>query len=362
MTLPPLHAALERAVKFERDGKFFEAESLYRQLTQMAQPPELAHLMYAHFKLMHGDYLDAWPHFMHRLADPYYRDRPSTGIAKPMMSDPNSPDAAGQTILVHMDEGMGDAIMCARYLPLLAERFKHVIFQVYAGCRQFFEMVDPRIEVAEDATDLSEFDLHTHLFNLPALFQTEVETIPPAHCFSVPDDLSQAWRKRLTEPGLKVGLVWQGAPKHPRDNERSLPLSALIPLLKTDGVSFYSLQAGDSVEQIGALEEEVSITPLHDDLTRLGDMSDARFTQTAAAIDNLDIVVTIDSVLSHLSGALGKPTWVLLSRVPDWRWMLDRDDSVWYPTARLFRCRERFGWDEPVAAMAKALAEEAARR
>ena len=358
MTLPPLHAALERAVKFEQDGAFFEAESLYRQLTQMTPAPEMAHLMYAHFKLLHGDYLDAWPHYMHRLADPYYRDRPATGTQKPMLSDPDSPDAAGQTLLVHMDEGMGDAIMCARYLPLLAERFKHVIFLVYTGCARLFEMVDPRIEVVEIASDLSAFDLHSHLFSLPALFRTEVATIPPAACFAVPDERSQAWRERLGGPGLKVGLAWQGALKHPRDEERSLPLASLLPVLKTSGVSFYSLQAGDGIDQLDGLADDVTITPLHDEIM----LPDARFAETAAAVDNLDLVITIDSAVAHLSGALGKPTWVLLPKVPDWRWMLDRDDAVWYPSARLFRCRERFDWTEPVGAVARALAEEVARR
>ncbi|MFQ5764327.1 MAG: glycosyltransferase family 9 protein [Rhodospirillales bacterium] len=357
-SLEMLDEALRRAVRFVYERDFFKAEQLFRQLTRQTPPPEMAHFMYAHFKLLQGEYPEAWPHFMHRLSDPYYRDRMVTGLPFPLLAEIDDAKAPDQTLLVHMDEGYGDAMMCARYLPALADTFKKVLFMVYEGCTALFGTVDPRIELIEEWRAGDVCDVHVHLFSLPAIFRTEVATIPPAGCLAADPARAKAWGERLAGPGLKVGIAWQGKPTHPRDDERSLPLETLLPVLRTPGVSFFSLQARDGVDQLDGLPDDVTVTAPEGEI----DDPAARFVETAAAIDNLDIVITIDSALAHLAGALGKPAWVLLPMVPDWRWMLDRDDSPWYPTARLFRCRARADWTAPIEAMAEALASAAKKK
>jgi hypothetical protein len=190
-----------------------------------------------------------------------------------------------------------------------------------------------------------DYDLYFPLLSMPRLVGTTLQNIPADVPYVHPDkEMSSRWHERLAEHHgrKKVGLVWAGRPQHTNDRNRSMKLNLFEPLLQVDGVTFFSLQTGKSQTDQWLI-----------DLS--GQLDD--FAMTAAVIANLDLVITVDTAVAHLAGALGKPAWVLLPFVPDWRWLLDRDDSPWYPTMRLFRqvCGE--DWEAPIRQVISALKE-----
>jgi hypothetical protein len=195
--------------------------------------------------------------------------------------------------------------------------------------------------VISDQEPLPDFDLHCPLLSLPGAFQTSLETIPLEVPYLAADpQLLIKWRDKLqsNDRRMKVGIAWAGRETYERDAERSLTLRAFGPLARVSGVAYYNLQKGPQAKQTAPAGLELI------DLT--AELSD--FAETAALISNLDLVISADTAVAHLAGALAKPVWVLLPFVSDWRWMMDRTDSPWYPTMRLFR-QPRWGdWDEPV--------------
>jgi hypothetical protein len=241
----------------------------------------------------------------------------------------------GKTVLIYADEGLGDVIQFARYVPLLAAR----------GARTIL-VVDPPLQtlIADVAgvtaclakpiqswRSLPAFDLHCPFGSLPLAFKTRLDTIPAADSWLPPPatDRISTWEKRLgVRDRLRVGLVWSGNPKHPNDHNRSLPLAALSPLLGVDA-TFVSLQKNPRPADQKLLAEREHIVDLTAQFTDLAD--------TAALIACLDLVITVDTSVAHLAATLGRPTWLLLPYTPDWRWLLDRDDTPWYPGMRLFR-------------------------
>lgn len=254
----------------------------------------------------------------------------------------------GATILVHAEQGFGDIIQFARYLPLVARQGGRVVLE---APRELHRLL-AGIEGVEQVIDLGEpppdFACHAPLLSLPVAFGTELATVPADIPYLRADPVAVAeWRARLARSGLKVGLVWAGRPEHNRDRHRSLPLSQLAPLAAVENVSFFALQKGAALAEAEHAPPGMEIgilSPL------LGDFAD-----TAAAIMALDLVISVDTSVAHLAGALGKPLWLLLPFAPDWRWLEARSDSPWYPTARLFRQREWRRWDSVVAAASEAL-------
>jgi len=212
-------------------------------------------------------------------------------------------------------------------------------------------------QLALDLTEVEAFDLHCPLLDLPLLFGTRLETIPAAVPYLNVDPARRAaWRGWLAEnhprDGTKrVGLVWAGNPSFARDRLRSPGLAPLLPLLELPGVSWFGLQ-------IGAGRRDLDNHEMPGNFTYLGrDLRD--FADTAAVMGELDLMITSCTAAAHLSGALGRPTWVMLPAAPDWRWLLGREDSPWYPTARLFRQAAAGDWSAVVARLADALAEPA---
>jgi hypothetical protein len=188
---------------------------------------------------------------------------------------------------------------------------------------------------------------------LPAIFRTALDTIPAAVPYMFADPARVAsWRDKLGEiMQFKVGIVWRGSPTHPRDDWRSVPVSELAPLSRLEDVRLFSLQIGPGREQLAALGGRFPLTDLG------GDLEGDPFTETAAVMKNLDLVVTVDTAVAHLAGSLGVPVWVALPFANDWRWLLEREDSPWYPTLRLFRQRRRGNWQEVFEGIAAALEE-----
>jgi hypothetical protein len=179
------------------------------------------------------------------------------------------------------------------------------------------------------------------LLSLPLAFGTELATIPAnvPYLHAEPAEV-RAWSQRLQGEGLRIGLVWSGNPKHLRNPQRSIALRRLVPLLQVKGATFFSLQKGAPTVQLRDLPPGTSLIDL--------DAEQRNFADTAALIANLDLVISVDTSVAHLAGAMGKPVWIPLRYMPDWRWLLDRPDSPWYPTARLFRQPALDDWDPVV--------------
>jgi hypothetical protein len=185
-------------------------------------------------------------------------------------------------------------------------------------------------------------------------FATELTSIPAQVPYIRPDPAqAEAWKQRMRGNSLRIGLAWGGSPLHPYDARRSIRLDQLAPLTRVDGTQFYSLQMGAPADQIGPSGSRVRLIDLKNE--------QADYADTAAIVANLDLVISVDTSLVHLAGAMGKPVWVLLSNSPDWRWMREREDSPWYPTARLFRQSTPGDWPAVVARVERELLELAAR-
>ncbi len=250
-------------------------------------------------------------------------------------------DLKGKTILVLEDEGLGDTIQFARYIPMLAARGARVILRVGDPLRPLLSRlpgVAACVPKSNPATPA--FDLHCPICSLPAAFGTRLDTIPPVIPLPAPGESRvHVWEERL-EAGLgprrslRVGLVWSGRPTHLNDHNRSLPLHALSRLLDADA-GFVSLQKDPRPADKASLETS-GIVDLTEHLTD--------FAETAALISCLDLVISVDTSVAHLAGTLGRPVWLLLPFTPDYRWMLDRDDSPWYPTMRMYRQATAGDW------------------
>lgn len=341
--------ALRRAVGLENEGAFFEAEQLYKQLVRQPKDSEMAHYQYAQFLLRLGEYEKAWPHFMRRLEMPAYRDRAATSLNKPYWDGQNSDIDQMHTILVYADQGIGDALMCSRFLPVLAERFHHVIFMVFEGYRGLFKSLSPKITVMEFGETLPAFDVHTDLFSIPALLNTTPDDIPKAACLKMEPDDQQQWLEHMSSSTLNVGLAWQGNPLHARDQERSARLIDFNSILQSQ-CNFYSLQVGEAESQISDMPTPTRLK-VFPEISGSITATDGKMLKTAALISCLDLVITVDTAVAHLAGVLGVPAWILVSKIPDWRWLMDADTSPWYLESRIYRAQERYDWSHPIERM-----------
>jgi len=256
---------------------------------------------------------------------------------------------AGRTLLLHAEQGLGDTIQFCRYATLAARAGARVVLEVPAPLKALLSSVEGVERVVSTGEPLPQFDLHSALLSLPLAFATTLETIPTAVPYLRCDaHRLEAWRRRLGERGkLRVGLVWSGGvrPDQPElsatNIRRNVPL-ARFACLKHPGIEFYSLQKGQAAEaELAAAQTEGWSGPEMRDFSAL--LED--FADTAALVANLDLVITVDTSMAHLTGALGKPVWILNRFDSCWRWLLDRSDTPWYPSARLYR-QERVGdWE-----------------
>jgi tetratricopeptide (TPR) repeat protein len=241
-----------------------------------------------------------------------------------------------KTILIAPDEGLGDTIQFVRYVPMLAKRGARVLLVVQDPLHSLLSGMDGVSQCApvSAVNTLPAFDFHCPISSLPLAFGTRLDTIPAAIPY-LPSPVAsrvQAWEDRLgARTRLRVGLVWSGRPSHMNDHNRSIPLQAFSRLFDVDA-TLVSLQKDLRPNDAALLRERSDIIDLTADLTD--------FTETAALISCLDLIISVDTSVAHLAGALGRPTWILLPYTPDYRWLLDRSDSPWYPSARLFRQTE----------------------
>jgi tetratricopeptide (TPR) repeat protein len=257
---------------------------------------------------------------------------------------------AGKTILLYGEAGFGDTLQFVRYVPMVAALGAKVIVEVQPALKALVSRIDGVSAVVGMNEELPPADFRCALMSLPLAFKTRLETVPAKPYLSAPQERVAAWAERLgTSARPRVGVTWAGNPKFLHDRTRSIGLAPLAPLLSVPGVEFFGLQkdlrAGDT-----------DILGDYPDFVQLGDQL-ADFSDTAAVMSQLDLVISSDTSVVHLAGALGRPVWILLERTPDWRWLLDREDIPWYPSARLFRQPALGDWRSVVARVEESLVQ-----
>ena len=341
LTTEPNHVAatlnLGRALK--ELGRPAEALRCYRQAEALAPDNATIRWNLGVCRLLLGDWLRGWQGFEARFAAEAVA---RTGIDGPAWTGEPLP---GGTLLIHVEQGLGDTIQFARFAAMAKARgVGRILLACQAPLLALMEGVAGIDAVVPRDGPLPPYDAQIALMSLGAALKITGPTLPPAPYLAADPARIQAWTARLG-PGFKLGLVWQGHRQHRNDRNRSLPPAALAPLLAIPGVKSFSLQKEVGDVDLAALPGIVDLS---------AELTD--FTETAAAIMALDLVIAVDTSVAHLAGALGKPVWLALPHAPDWRWLMGRSDSPWYASARLFRQTERGAWAGPIAQMATALA------
>ena len=322
------------------------AVSLARALSLQ---PDLAaaHFAEAHYRLLTGDLPRGWEKAEWRWQVEPLKSSNKRDMAQPQWS--GLQEIAGKTVLLHSADGFGDAIQFCRYAPLVAARGARVILEVLWPQQELMRTLAGVTQVVAQGEPLPDFDLQCPLLSLPRAFGTALATIPAEVPYlHAAASAVESWNARLgPRCRPRIGIAWSGNPIHHNDHNRSIGLRAFLPLLNGLDAAFVSLQREVRAADAALLRERSDILHFGKELKDYAD--------TAALIANLDLVVSVDTSVAHLAGALAKPVWILLPDMPDWRWLLERDDNPWYPTARLFRQDETRTWDGVVARAAVAL-------
>ena len=319
-----------------------EAIENYKRAIQLNPDYAKAHWNLAHAFLLTGRLGEGWEKYQwrrnpdlklilypHHFEQPYWDGSPFVG----------------KRLFVHYEQGLGDNMQFVRYLPMVKARGGTVIFEARMplyGLLQGFPGIDELIEAAPDGSPPTvTFDFHTSPLDMPRIFGTTLETIPADVPYFYADPAkTKYWRDSLAGDNFKVGIVWSGDPSCGNNNSRSCPLEHFAVLAGIDGVRLYGLQKGKANDQVEEIAGKMAIPILSGNLG--ADFED--FTDTAAVIENLDLLISVDTSVLHLAGAMGKPAWALLPFAPEWQWMLNRHDSPWYPTMRLFRQKKWGQW------------------
>lgn len=238
---------------------------------------------------------------------------------------------SGTRILIYCEQGFGDSIQFMRYVPIIAQRGAHVILQLPAELVNLAQTLAGSPQIVRFGDPLPEFDAHVAMLDLPLVIGATLQSIPTAPYFSATPADTEHWRTRIAQVSTgkpKVGIAWAGRPEHRNDRNRSIPFAEIESLLQNNSAQFFSLQLNAPANP--ELTEWTS--ELHD------------FSASAGLIANLDLIISVDTSVAHLAGAMGKPVWLLLPFAPDWRWLIKRSDSPWYPTMRIFRQARAGGW------------------
>jgi tetratricopeptide (TPR) repeat protein len=322
-------------------GNLDEALACYDRALEMAPNFAEAHTNRAMAWLLKGDFEQGWPEFEWRWKQ---RHVPPIRFAQPRWD--GSP-LAGRSILLFAEQGLGDTLHFIRYAPLVQQSGGNVLVECQPALVPLLQDFPGVNLLIPRGAPLPEFDVQAPLVSLPGILHTTLSNVPAdiPYLFAEPRRIEQ-WRQKLQGTAeFKIGIVWQGSRGYKADRFRSLPLREFAPLAELEGVRLFSLQKGEGSEQVAAFAERYEIV----DLSNRLDNTTGPFMDTVAVIKNLDLVIAPDTAIAQLAAALGAPVWLLLSYAPDWRWMLGRDDSPWYPTMRLFRQRRLGEWNDVMA-------------
>ncbi len=330
-----VQAHLNLGAAFHDQGKFEEAVARYHHALRLKPDYAEAHYNLGMAWLLLGNFEQGWLECEWRKS----KELILQSFSQPLWD--GSP-LAGRTILLHSEQGLGDTLQFIRYASEIKKGGGRVALSCPLSLVGLLSSCPDIDRFLPQTSPLPEFDVQAPLLSLPGILKTSLATMPASvpYLFADPK-LIDHWRQKLSEPSaLKIGIAWQGNPDYFLDRQRSIPLAHLAPIARLEGVKLFSLQKGPGTEQISAVRDEIAVTDLGSQL----DQSGAKFVDTAAVMKNLDLVITSDSAVAHLAGALGVPVWVAIPFVPDWRWLLHREDSPWYPTMRLFRQPEMGNW------------------
>jgi len=312
----------------------------------LALAPSYAEAAYskAMVLLLQGDFAGGLP-----LYEARKRLTPPSGLRPyPQPSWLGREPIAGKTLFLYHEQGLGDVLMFSRFVAPLAAMGAKVILAVPEKLQALFRGFALKAEIITG--EPAQFDFHAPLASLPLALGTRVETIPPPPALAPDPARAERWRERIGTQGFRIGIAWQGA-RNSADIGRSFPVARLAGIAALEGVRLISLQRGDGAEQLETLPPGMTVE-------RLGAEFDAgpdAFVDAAAAMASLDLVISSDTAIAHLAGTMARPVWIALRKTPEWRWLLERQDSPWYPGARLFRQTAAGDWDGVFAAVAARL-------
>jgi tetratricopeptide (TPR) repeat protein len=324
---------------------YAEAFRWYEEALRRDSSCVTAHFGLALLYLAQGDFEKGWAEYEWRWRRP---DVTPKNFQQPAW---DGQPLAGKTILLYPEQGLGDTLHFARYVPMVEQAGGRVILECQPGLVEFFrENALGAGDIIPSGAPLPAFDLHAALLSLPRILGTRAGTIPGQTPYlHASPARAEAVRQRIAMyPGLKVGLSWAGNAKHASDHLRSLRLEQLRPLGDVSGVTFFNLQKGPQAGELAQSPDGLALIDLEE--------PHADIRHTAAIIAGLDLVITVDTLIAHLAGALGKPVWTLLPYNADWRWLLDREDTPWYPAMRLFRQPHWGAWEPVVEQVCRQLA------
>jgi tetratricopeptide (TPR) repeat protein len=323
---------------FKDQGELAEAQACYEQALHLQPDFAEAHWNRALAWLLAGDFEQGWQEYEWRCQ--------VKELAPPRFPQPlwDGSPRHGQTILLWAEQGLGDTLHFIRYAPLVRACGGSVLLACQPALVPLVSRCPGIDRVLPQGSPLVPFDVWTPLLSLPRIFGTTLATVPAAvpYLFAEPQRCHH-WREELSAlEGFKIGIVWQGNRRYRGDRQRSLPLVQFAPLAQLPGVQLISLQKGYGSEQVQALAGRFAVLELGSQL----DEGTGAFEDTAAVLEQLDLVIAPDTALAHLAGGLGLPVWLALPFIPHWAWLREREDSPWYPSMRLFRQRESGNWAE----------------
>ena len=340
---------MDEALAHHLDGRYTSARSLYTQV--LAQEPDnvVAHMNLGTVLLTLGEFEPGWREFSWR--------RRLKSNQLPVW---DGTQLDGKRILVRGEQGAGDNIQFMRYLPMVSAMGGQVSALTLPSMKRLLSSMCESVTILEPGEQAGELHVEIPIMDLPGVLGTTSESIPaPIPYLRAEPELAENWRLRLgPAKGLRVGLCWQGNSEMPRDELRSVPLNRFAPLMSVPGTEWFGLQVGPGEDQVPSFNAPGSFVHLGPRLCGGPD----KFINDAAVMEQLDLVISVDTSVAHLAGAVGKSVWILLAREADWRWMLERQDTPWYPTARLFRQTVSGDWEEPLSEMTSALATQVNRR
>jgi tetratricopeptide (TPR) repeat protein len=326
-------------------GRPQEAIAQYKKVAALHPGNPMTHGNLAFAELVSGNLIEGFVNYEWRR-----KDGP---IGKSQRDYPQpewtGEDLTGKRLLLHPEQGLGDVVQFARFVPQLTAQGAHVILETPPALTTLMRTLDGSPTVVSTGDPLPHFDLHGPLMSVAHRLGLTLETIPAAVPYLHPDEAKRsAWREKLAPlKGKRVGICWSGHRIHRNDHARSIPFAAFAPALDVPGLSFVSLQREVRETDEAQLRAHPHISDWMNEVTDFAD--------TAALISELDLVVTVDTSVAHVAGALGRPVWILITSAPDWRWLLNRSDSPWYPTARLFRQSTLGDWRSVIAGVQDAL-------
>jgi tetratricopeptide (TPR) repeat protein len=347
LAIDPDHvgALVNRGSVLRHLSRFEEALNYFDRAIGIDPDLAVAHWNRALTCLEAGDFEAGWRDYEWR----WHRDpsemRPRDFVQPQWQGE----DLKGKTILLHAEQGFGDTLQFIRYLPMVLAKGGQVVLEVPDDLKPLIAPAEGVSAIVRRGDALPPFDVHCPLMSLPLAFKTTLTTIPAnVPYLRAPADRVETWRARLSPSALpRIGLVWSGKPTYKNDHNRSIALATFKPLLSKPDFQFVSLQKEYRARDSAALHELSRLERL--------DAGLADFADTAAVVELLDLVITVDTAVAHLAGGLGKPVWILLPVVGDWRWLSAREDSPWYPSARLFRQPRVGDWDSVIARLGREL-------